>query len=270
MAIGAEALFRVTARAKTGILPGFVGMAQSKAGAMKASETGALEGHTPRERGHADAVARRAVTLFVAGRAQVPRRGGAHAVLPHEIALVHHVAARSRGFSGQIHVAAVAVAALPLVFVRVAREALRHGRTKRRLRARARRSVTRHTLPFQRRHMPFVGEAKVLSGEPGRLPRARATVARLAGTLVVGFRVAFTALRVVRQMQRAYVSGLGDVLVARLAIHASHRVRAVLEGVPRLARPNPQDAGARREQERRDHGPHQSEGRPHRLALSKA
>jgi hypothetical protein len=117
----------------------------------------------------------RALGLGVAGRAELPRARGAHAVLAHavlahEVALMNDVARGRDLLAREIHVAAVAVARLPLVLVLMAREALGHLGPHRGLIDLAGRAVTLHALAANRREVLLVREPEVLARE-GRLER---------------------------------------------------------------------------------------------------
>lgn len=64
-----------------------------------------------------------ALTLCVAGGAQVPLGIGLDTVLAEEVAIVHHMALRRRHFSWEINVASAAVSRVPLALVSVTTEA---------------------------------------------------------------------------------------------------------------------------------------------------
>jgi hypothetical protein len=174
-------------------------------------------------------------------------------VLANEIAFVKHVARGFRQLGGQVDVAGIALARLPLVFVRVASEALRHRRT-------CRLGVTRHALPADRRHVLSVREAEVLARERSLLPRARLAVARFAGPRVVRFGMATRARCGAREMQRPFIARMGDAFMARHAGDAGVHMRAMLEWMARVVRLDPEhtSAGGERQDEDEQQRPHRA------------
>src|SRR5580700_1545195 len=94
---------------------------------MKPRQADLAQGQLPRQRGDGPlAMARRALPLGVAGRAEVARARRTHAVFADEVSIMDEVVVRRGALGGQIDVATVAGPHRPLVTVLVAAEAARH------------------------------------------------------------------------------------------------------------------------------------------------
>jgi hypothetical protein len=188
-------------------------------------------------------------------------------VFANEIAFVKDVARRLRELGRQIDMAAVALTRLPLVLVCVTAEALRHWRTQRRLVRLPRSGMARNALTTELRDVFVVREAEVLSREAILFTGVSLTVAPVAGTRIVGARVASLAGRVLGEVKRPDVRRTSDALMARQAVDPRTRVCAMFERMLRVLRLDPQKPCARceREQERKQGDAHQ---RAHRAVFS--
>lgn len=211
-----------------------------------------VERESPRERGDGHAVARRALGLGVAGRAEIACARRADAVLAYEVTLVHDVARRSRELARQAHVARVAVTHRPLIFVRVAREALGHRRTHGGLVRLPCSRMAGNALSAERREMSLVGESQVVARQLNRLTGVRRAVATTARPRVVGLRMTAHAFLRVGDVERTFVSRARHSAVAVDARDAGDAMRAVLERMLRVARLDAEKARARGEQRRED------------------
>ena len=181
-------------------------------------------------RGNGDAVACRALTLRVAGRAQIALSVRLHAMLAKEIATVDHVAFGKSHLAGEVDMAPATVARRPLVLVGMAAEAGRmlgldvvgiDGDVHM-----AADAVSRAFLA-----MEFVREAKVAPGHLGGVPISGAPMAVGASVRIVRFRVALDTVLGGRPMERTGLAGRLHAVVAFEAIDALHHVGAVLERV---------------------------------------
>ena len=179
-------------------------------------------------RGHGDAVTLCALALRVAGRAQVALGAGLHAMFTQEVAIVNHVALRSRHLARQVHVTAAAVARVPLVFVGMAAEAggmldadvVRVGRDI---------QLSSHTVPSAFFVVRCMREAQMLARHLRCMAIPRAPVAVGARVGIMRIFVAFHALRGRREVHGPGLSGLLNARVAFQAIDAFDDVRSVLE-----------------------------------------
>jgi hypothetical protein len=244
----------VAGRAQARVGACFIRVPRSKARAVQALQADVVERHLPRQRGHgADAMARRARSLAVAGRAEIALAPGPHAVLADPIAVVNEVT-RGRGvLRREVDVTGVAAAQVPFILVLVTAEADGHLREQRlgpRLRDRA---VAANAVSVDDRIVLGVVEAHVLAGERGLLAHRRFAVASAARPLVVRFCVTAATVGVggkVHGTRRA------RVLHARVAFGAGDplvHVRAVLERVRPLGGAKPEHARARGERQDERH-----------------
>ncbi|KPK66620.1 MAG: hypothetical protein AMS21_01470 [Gemmatimonas sp. SG8_38_2] len=166
---------------------------RDEVGAMHRIAHGLVE-LQPRGNGrHGDAVARGALALRVARRAQVSLGIGLHPMLAKEIAIVNHVALGPRHFSGQVDVATTAIPRVPLALVRVTAEAcgMLHARA---IRVDGDVDVATHALGNTCLDVFGMGKAQMLSCHLGGVPVSRASVAVRARARVVGILMALDAI----------------------------------------------------------------------------
>jgi len=168
--------------------------------------------------------------LRVAGRAEVALCVGLHAMLTQEVPIVHYVALGRRHLSGQIHMAAAAVAGVPLALVRVATE------TSRMLDSNVVRAgrdvhVTSHAVTCTRFLVDRMRETQMLARHLGGLTISGAPVAVRASIGIVRFLVASHAVCSRRKMERTGLTGFWDSGVAPEAVDALDEVSTVFERV---------------------------------------
>jgi hypothetical protein len=260
VAIEAESLFGVAARAKARARLRFFGVALPKAGAVEPREPRLVDLEAPRQRRRGDTMAARTEGLGMTRGAKIPARRGPNAVLADEVALVHHVARGLAELPRQVHVAGLAISGVPLVFVRVTTKALRHGRTHRGLICGARRCVTRHTLVAEAPKVSVVSEPQVLARQPVALAGVGLAMAIGTGALIVGLCVTRHAGALCRQMQLASLTSLSDARVTLCARDPLDGVGPVLEGMLCGLWANAKNASASGQHERHD----EEERAPHR------
>lgn len=271
VAVRAEALLRMARRAKSRIRAGLFRVTKTETRPMEARHRWPIEREFPGQCSDRDAMACRAEGLAVARGAEVPSRCRAYAVLAHEVALMDDMARRARRFFRKVGVAAVAVACLPLVFVGVARKALRHRRPQRRLALVARGGVARHAMAFDGRHVAVVRKTEMVTRQYGTFARKGLSVAPVAGACVVRFGVASHAAFGARKVEWTGVFGASHVLMARKAADSAKGVGSMFERVPRLLRTNAKYTGAcgKAKHEGEDEKKESSRHGPHGAALSK-
>jgi hypothetical protein len=250
-------------RAQTGVCAGFERVPCPEARTVQSFQPHVIEGHFRRERGHrADAVALRARTLAMAGRAEIALATCPDAVLADPVAVVDDVAGRRRVVGGEIDVARVAAAQVPLVLVLVTAEAGGHLREQR-LRARlGDGAVAADAVPVNHRVVLRVLEAKVLSREACPLAHRRLAMASTARPLVVRFAMAPAALSVGRKVEGAGIPCVLDSFMADDAGDPLVDMRAVLEGVRCSGSRKPEHANARGERQREQHRDREREVAP--------
>jgi hypothetical protein len=208
-------------------------------------------------------MARRALPLGVAARAEVARAGRSYTMLADEVSVVNEVIVGRYSLVAQIDVAAVAVAHRPLVAVLVASEAGGHLRQDG-LRTRfGHVGMAPNAIAVDRTHVAWVIESKLRACELRHLAYVRFAVTQHARSIVVGLLVASPADGVGRKMDRSRVSSERDPYMAFDAVDALEHVGAVLERVRRQIMTNAEHAGARRERDRHNHP--ERETHPHRV-----
>jgi len=219
----------MTRRAHAGVGTGFLRVSRAKSRSMKIRGVRVAERELPRQGGDGRAVARRAVSLTVAARAEVARTRGPNAVLADPIAVVHDVALGPNVLVFEIDVTAIAVADGPLVLVLVAAETRRHRRPERHWIRFGDLNVAAHAIPSNGFRVRPMLEAKVLSCELRTVTSGRFSVAAPAISCVVRFLVATDAIGRSRQVQRIVVARARHAGVARDAAHAFQDMGSVLE-----------------------------------------
>ncbi len=241
----------VAGRAEPRIGARLLGVTGFEAGAMKAREAHVAEGQLPRQGGDGPfAVARGALPIGVAARAEVARARRAHAVLAEEVSVVNEVIVRRRALVAQIDVTLVAVAHRPLVAVLVAPEARRHLRQDRLRTSLGHVGVAADAVSADGGHVPRVLEEKLRARELRGLPNVRFAVAADAGPIVVRLLMALQADAVARKMQRPGLSRESHAGVAFDAVDALQHVRAMFEGMGRRIAAQAEHAGAGCQRER--------------------
>jgi hypothetical protein len=217
---------------------------------VQAGERHFVEGELGRKRRDGpDTVAGGTGALRVAARAEVAFAGRTNAVLAEPVAVVNEVAHGRRVLAREVLVAAVAVTKRPLILVLVTSEARRHlGPDRVRVLFRDG-LMTTDAITVRRGLVSAVLEAQMLASQQRALPRIGGSMAPEARTRVVWLGVTPDTCRVGRKVQRFDVTRGGHSPVAIQAIDPTRRVRAMLEGVRRVARPEPEDASARRQRD---------------------
>jgi hypothetical protein len=199
----------------------------------------------------------------VARRAQLASGCSANAVFAHEVTFVEHVARRACKLFGQIDMAALAIGCLPLVLVRVTREALGHRRTEGRLLRLAHGGVTWNALTAELRNVLGMGEAQMLPRQTALLTRVALAMASHAGPRIVRLRMTTDAGRGLRQMQWPLVLGAGDAFMTAHTRDPRERMCPMLERTLRIARTDTEQPRACGEADRKNEQAEAKE-RPHR------
>jgi hypothetical protein len=228
-------------------------MPRDESRAVEPGERNLVERESRGERGDGPhAVARGARALGVAARAEVAGAGRADPVLAEPIAVVHEVALGRRVLGREVLVAAVAIAKRPLILVLVTPEAGGHLGSKGIGVLLGDGLMATHTVAMRGRLMSSMLEAKVLARAPRPFACVRGAMAPKTRVLVVRLRMAATARRFRRQVKRLDLARRGHPLVTVDAIDPVRRMRAMLEGMGLIVRPQTEHAGARRQRERRN------------------
>ncbi len=184
----------VAGGAEARLSPRFLGVTRPKTCAMEARQPHPVEGESRGQRGDGHPVAPGAGALAVAGRAEIARAGGAHAVLSDPVSIVHQMAHGQCVFGGELHVAAVAVAKRPLLFVLMTAEACGHLGTDHLRPFQSDFHVTANALTAHRRHVSAVGESQVPARELGLAAHVRFAMAMAARPFVMRLGVATHAV----------------------------------------------------------------------------
>ena len=231
----------------------FPGVPGAEPGAMEPRERRVVEGELRRKRGdRAHPMARGARALAVTTGAEIGFTRSANAVLAQPVPVVHHMRRGDRVLGGEFHVAPLAVTDGPLIAVLVAAEADRHFRLERLGLRVPRGGVAADAVSVHGGHVLPVIEAEVLARELGGASHVGGAVAVETGARIVRARVAVEAVGGGGEMERLVVAVTRDASVARQAVDPIGRVRAMLEGVRRIAALQAEDPRAGSESERQE------------------
>jgi hypothetical protein len=205
-------------------------VARFEPGTVQAREANVVEREPRRQRRHgAFPMARGALPLGVAARAEITGARGARAVLAEPVAVVDEMVLGHRPFRSEVDVTAVAVAQRPLVAVLMASEAARHPRQDGFGPLLGHLDVASNAVALGGLHVLRVGEAKVTACKLDGLADVRFSVAHLAGARVVWLFVAPDARAVGGHVQGGAGGFALYTPVALDAVDSLERVRAVLE-----------------------------------------
>ncbi len=242
----------------------FLGVARHEAGAMEPRQANVVpNGQLPRQRRNRPlAVARRALSLGVAARAEVAGARRTDTVLPDEVSVVNEVIVGGRTLGGQIDVAAAAIAQRPLIAVLVASKAGGHLRQDGLRTSLGHLGMAVHAIALGGDHVPRVLEAKLSARQLRHLAHVRFAMALHAGSVVMGLLMAPPTVGVGGKMKRPGLTCRRDTRVALDAVDPFQNVRTVLERVRRALLTKTEHAGASRQRDGQHH--EQREARPHR------
>jgi hypothetical protein len=152
-----------------------------------------IEGQPRRNRWHRDAVARRALTLRMAGRAKVCLGGGLQSVLAQEVIIVHDVAFRRDSLGCELDMTAVTIAHVPLTGVHVTTEAGGHVGSKSRVLV-FHIDVAPYAIPGAGFGVSFMGEDQVFACHLRCVTGSRSPMAVRTSVWIVRVLMALDAL----------------------------------------------------------------------------
>lgn len=238
----------MTRGAEAGLRARFFRVARSETGAMEATETHLVKREARRQsRNGAYAVARRARSFGVACGAQVARARRLGTVFTQPIPFVHEMTRRQRAFAFEVHVATVAIAGGPLLFVLVTRKAGGHLRPECLGALKGHLLMAPHAITLRGRHVLHVIESEMLTRDLCSASRGGIAVAAQAVPIAVRRGVATNTIVLGREMRRALLARSGHIGVALLAIDAVGDVRTMRKAGLRGSRTKPEHPGARGE-----------------------
>lgn len=171
----------------------------------------------------------RTLTLSVTSRAEVALRVGLNSMLAKEVAVMDHVAFWWNALGSELYVTAIAVTHVPLSGVFVTAKARSHAGSKGGVPV-ADVYVASNAISDAFLGVRSMGEAQMLPGHFGPVPRTRSTVAIRARVRVVRLFVTLDATLRRRNVQWAGLPRVLDAPVAFETVDALQHVSSMLEG----------------------------------------